>query len=98
MYLFIIYEAVCVICKAYVCVFFCSGYIQGMNIILESEVTLTAALKTETIEEVLIGEGIILQNYVNIHIILQVFLNHHPDLVKYLFVILCWRVKIKVLN
>ncbi|KAF5902623.1 histone-lysine N-methyltransferase SETDB2-like, partial [Clarias magur] len=35
------------------------GYIQGMNIILESEVSLNAAVKTETIEEVLIGEDIL---------------------------------------
>lgn len=44
------------------CVCFCSGYIQGMNIIMESEVSLSAALRNDSFEEVLIGEGIILLN------------------------------------
>uniref|UniRef100_W5UCA5 Histone-lysine N-methyltransferase SETDB2 n=1 Tax=Ictalurus punctatus TaxID=7998 RepID=W5UCA5_ICTPU len=35
------------------------GYVQGMNIIMESEVSLTAALRSDSFEEVLIGEGVI---------------------------------------
>ncbi|XP_060716680.1 histone-lysine N-methyltransferase SETDB2 [Tachysurus vachellii] len=35
------------------------GYIQGMNIIMESEVSLTAALRNDSFEEVLIGEDIL---------------------------------------
>lgn len=33
-------------------------YIQAMNIVLEAEVTLSADLKNEAFEEVLINEGI----------------------------------------
>ncbi|KAG7315724.1 hypothetical protein KOW79_020590 [Hemibagrus wyckioides] len=35
------------------------GYIQGMNIIMESEVSLSAALRSDSFEEVLIGEDIL---------------------------------------
>lgn len=42
-----------------------------MNIILESEVSLNAALRNDSFEEVLIGEGIVLLSDINILIVPQ---------------------------
>lgn len=49
----------------------CAGYVQGMNIIMESEVSLTEALRNDSFEEVLIGEGIIQLNSDRMHMFLK---------------------------